>query len=243
MLDSKPMMNSEIHESLSSEKPFLGIVDRADYLCAKSEGLDVLHVGCADYPLTLDRMNSEEFLHRRLTRASRSCLGVDLSAEAIEAMKGAGMDNVACGDACALSDQFEAEFDVIVAGEVLEHLPNPGEFMEQAARCLRPQGILVVTVPNAFNCLRLWGLLRGREMVHRDHCYYFSSKTLARLGSLSGFRLREIGYTDPLAYARHHTGITPIWRRMIGRFPVFGQSVVASFAIGSDAEMPHHIID
>ena len=236
-------MNSDIHEPLYSEMPFLGIVDRTEYLCEKARGKDVLHVGCADYPLTLERMSSSQFLHRRLTSSSRSCLGVDLSAEAIDAMKSAGMDNVVCADACALSERFEAEFDVIVAGEVIEHIPNPGIFMEQAAQCLRPGGSLVVTVPNAFNILRLWGLLRGREIVHRDHCYYFSSKTLARLGELSGFRTQEVGYTDPLALARHHVGITPLWRVAINKFPVFGQSVVFSFTIGRPADTPHHIID
>ena len=235
-------MNSDIHEPLYAEKPPLGIVDRVEYLCEKSTGMDILHVGCADYPLTTERMNSEDFLHRRLTKASRSCLGVDLSTEAIEVMKSAGMDNVAWADACALSDQFGADFDVIVAGEVVEHLPNPGMFMEQAAQCLRPGGKLLVTVPNAFNIMRLWGLVRGREIVHRDHCYYFSSKTLARLASLAGFGVSEIAYTDPLATARHRPGLTPLYRTAIKRYPAFGQSVVASFSVGSESEKPHRII-
>jgi SAM-dependent methyltransferase len=188
-------------------------------------------------------MNSTDFLHRRLTDVASRCLGIDISAEAIDAMKSVGMDNVACADACALPDDFDAKFDVIIAGEVIEHLPNPGTFMAQSARCLRSGGALVVTVPNAFNILRLWGVLRGREMVHRDHCYYFSAKTGARLASLYGFQLGEVAYTDPLALAREHFVITPIWRFLINRFPAFGQSLVCTFTLGESADARHLIIN
>src|SRR5690606_36892022 len=138
-----------------------------------------------------------------------------------------------CMDACALTAHFGPDFDVIVAGEVLERIPNPGIFLDQAAKCLRPGGILVVTVPNAFNCISLFGLFRSREVVHRDHCFYFSAKTLARLGSIVGFRVQEVGYTDPLAYARRRPLLGPIWRMAIRSYPMFGQSVVLCFSVGS----------
>jgi SAM-dependent methyltransferase len=40
-------------------------------------------------------------------------------------------------------------FDVVVAGELLEHLSNAGSFLDEAWRILSPSGILVGTVPNA----------------------------------------------------------------------------------------------
>jgi 2-polyprenyl-3-methyl-5-hydroxy-6-metoxy-1,4-benzoquinol methylase len=226
----------DVHVPLKALKPFLGLVDRTAFLCERVAEKDVLHVGCADHPFTADRMSSEEFLHRRLTAAARSCLGLDLSETAVEMMKSAGITNVVQGDACRMSETLSTRFDVIVAGEVLEHLPNPSLFLAEAARCLRPSGLLLVTVPNAFNFPRLLGLLRNREVVHRDHCYYFSAKTLSLLARLQGFQLKELGYNDPLAQARHHLFLTPLWRLFIRRFPVFGQSVIASFTIGTKEE-------
>lgn len=223
---------TEIHEPLYAVRKPLGLVDRVEWLLQGCRNRDVLHVGCADYPLTSERVTDPDFLHRRVTEASATCIGVDLEDEAVSILRAAGFDNVRQANAEHLSTSFGADFDAIVAGEVIEHLPRPGLFFEEAAKVLRPGGRLLVTVPNAFNLMRLIQLLRGREMVHRDHCYYFSAKTLARLASMSGFSLEEVGYTDPLQFARYRPVLTELWRATLRRYPILGQSVVASFAMG-----------
>ncbi len=74
-----------IHESLFAIEPALGIVERVSFLCDQVAGKTVLHVGCADYPLTMQRMNDSSFLHRRLCGVSSYCVGLDASKEALEA--------------------------------------------------------------------------------------------------------------------------------------------------------------
>ncbi len=147
------------------------------------------------------------------------------------------------GDACQLSQDVHEKFDYIVAGEVLEHLPNPGLFLAEAARCLKPGGALFVTVPNAFNLLRIIGLFQGYESVHKDHCFYFSGKTLARLAALYGFKLERIGYTDPLVSARWKPFLSWAWQQLIQHMPVFGQSVVAVLRFGDDRKLSCRILD
>ena len=41
------------------------------------------------------------------------------------------------------------KFDVIVTGEILEHLPNQGLFLENAERHLKKKGVQILTTPNA----------------------------------------------------------------------------------------------
>lgn len=41
-------------------------------------------------------------------------------------------------------------FDVVVASEVLEHVPDPNRFMAVCDRLLKPDGILILTVPNGY---------------------------------------------------------------------------------------------
>ncbi|MDI6783516.1 MAG: class I SAM-dependent methyltransferase [bacterium] len=43
---------------------------------------------------------------------------------------------------------FQTQFDIIVAGEVLEHLINPAGLMEQIQRLLKPDGITLISLPN-----------------------------------------------------------------------------------------------
>ena len=66
---------------------------------------------------------------------------------------------------------FEDEsFDVVVAGELLEHVRDPERLVADARRLLRPGGRLVGSVPNAFrlpNRLRfLAGLPPERDPTH-----------------------------------------------------------------------------
>jgi 2-polyprenyl-3-methyl-5-hydroxy-6-metoxy-1,4-benzoquinol methylase len=48
-------------------------------------------------------------------------------------------------------DLPESEFDVVISQEVIEHIPYPlqPQFVEQAAKLLKPGGLLILTTPNA----------------------------------------------------------------------------------------------
>lgn len=78
--------------------------------------------------------------------------------------------------------------DVIVCGEVIEHLSNPGWFLTR----LRKQfaGVpTIITVPNAFCAAGKGHMARGIENVNVDHVAWYSFRTLKTL-------LGRAGYTD-----------------------------------------------
>jgi 2-polyprenyl-3-methyl-5-hydroxy-6-metoxy-1,4-benzoquinol methylase len=54
-------------------------------------------------------------------------------------------------------------FDLISLFEVLEHLPQPHIVLQEVARLLRPDGLLVITVPNVANLRNRLRLLIGRS--------------------------------------------------------------------------------
>ena len=80
-----------------------------------------------------------------------SVLGVDIAADAVsyaqEHYNRPGLSFVA-GDVAALNLPA-ATFDLIVSFEVIEHLDDPARLAQTAARLLKPDGILVVSTPNA----------------------------------------------------------------------------------------------
>ena len=43
----------------------------------------------------------------------------------------------------------EHSFDVVLGAEVIEHVPDPDEFLGRINRCLAPEGIVLLTTPNA----------------------------------------------------------------------------------------------
>jgi 2-polyprenyl-3-methyl-5-hydroxy-6-metoxy-1,4-benzoquinol methylase len=80
--------------------------------------------------------------------------------------------------------QLEQKFDLIVAGDVLEHMSNPGLFLQHCKKLLKDDGLLIISVPNTFHLIgNVWAWITNRERVHKDHCFYFSPKTLAQLCS------------------------------------------------------------
>jgi 2-polyprenyl-3-methyl-5-hydroxy-6-metoxy-1,4-benzoquinol methylase len=55
-----------------------------------------------------------------------------------------------------------SSFDAAIAGELLEHLPKPDAVLDQVARVLSPDGLLVASVPNALRLKNRLRFLMGR---------------------------------------------------------------------------------
>ncbi|MFN3075390.1 MAG: class I SAM-dependent methyltransferase [Alphaproteobacteria bacterium] len=138
-------------------------VDRIDFLTKLCTGKTVLHVGCTGA------------LDQALCKVAAACYGID---------KGpSDRPNYQDLDLDRLDGTFPAVvgIDLIVCGEVLEHLSNPGRFLD-ALRTTYNTVPLVITVPNAFcEAGQSWLVTRHRENVHRDHVAYYSVTTLTTL--------------------------------------------------------------
>jgi 2-polyprenyl-3-methyl-5-hydroxy-6-metoxy-1,4-benzoquinol methylase len=108
-------------------------------------------------------------------------------------------------DLARLSDLGEAPFDVIIAGDVLEHLVDPDRALAALGRLLTPDGRLLLSVPNvAFVAIRLL-LLSGRfEYAERgimdaSHLRFYTRRSLLQLVRATGLATsRLIGVPPPL---------------------------------------------
>lgn len=117
--------------------------------------------------------------------------GVELSKEAVFYAK--KRFNVRLKNGDFLEFPFKNNtYDVITLNGVLEHLHTPHETLEKAAKVLKKDGIIIISVPNVESVGRF---LFGRHwlawMVPR-HLYHFSPKTISDMLDRSGFTIREI---------------------------------------------------
>jgi SAM-dependent methyltransferase len=175
----------------------LELIKKNPWIAGRVAGREVLHVGCTDWPLTADRIGSGELLHSLLCDRATRCVGVDLDAEGIaklrELMPGREFHVLNAEQLDREPSLAASRWDFIVAGDVVEHMNNPGLFFEAATRLLKDDGTLIVTVPAAFSVKRFfWILFTGIEQVHPDHTAYFSESTLARIGERHGLKMTGI---------------------------------------------------
>ena len=112
-------------------------------------GRRVLDVGCRAGALTRAYLEGNEVV------------GVDVDREALAEAAKLGIETV-WADAQRRLPFDDESFDVVVAGEVLEHLAAPRAFLDEALRVLRPGGTLVGSVPNAFRLKNRLRFLLGR---------------------------------------------------------------------------------
>lgn len=173
--------------------PLLSSCDREDYLLDRCQGQAVLHLGCADWPLTRARLRDGTLLHARLARVTDRLWGADVSREGIGLLAAAGYrDLVAFAGTDGLAAALGRTFDRVVAGEILEHLDDPGRFLAGLRGVCHPGTLLLLTVPNFAALKRLPRLLWREETVHPDHRAYYSVVTVTRLCQEQGFRRVEV---------------------------------------------------
>jgi 2-polyprenyl-3-methyl-5-hydroxy-6-metoxy-1,4-benzoquinol methylase len=171
------------------------IEDRAAWLqalCARTDG-EIAHLGCADSPYTAELLAAGALLHQRLVRVAR-VTGFDVDAAALELLRRAlPAERLLELDVTAPVPPGErGRYGLVIAGEVLEHVPDADAFLRGATTLLAPGGRLCVSVPNA--CSPKIGLrsLAGRESVHPDHRVYYGPRTLERTLAGAGLELESL---------------------------------------------------
>jgi 2-polyprenyl-3-methyl-5-hydroxy-6-metoxy-1,4-benzoquinol methylase len=166
------------------------IQSRAQYLCALAAGKSVLDIGCVGRP---DQAFTDPYwLHGQLRASARNLVGLDNNEAGVRQLRQHGFE-IECAD-CTMFD-IGRQFDLVVAGELIEHLSDHRGFFASVRKHLRPDGVLALTTPNAL-CLTyaIQNLLYGREEELAEHTCLFSPTTLRVMLDQNGFELVRILY-------------------------------------------------
>ena len=79
-------------------------------------------------------------------------------------------------------------FDVITSFEVIEHINNPTEEIQNFAGIIRKGGIVYVTTPNFNSAARLYLKNTWTVIEYPEHLSYYTRKTLSYLFEKNGFK-------------------------------------------------------
>jgi SAM-dependent methyltransferase len=148
----------------------------------------------------------------RLRNRGARCSAVEVDAGAREAL-------VADGFEVFGEPPREGGYDVVAAMQVLEHLVDPRSLLLEAARLLRPDGRLLLAVPNGGEVVEAGPSWVGFR-VDFEHLSYFSRGELARLCLDAGLIVEQAWETDQPGIFRRDALPTPrdlrTWGRLFG---------------------------
>jgi methionine biosynthesis protein MetW len=175
---------------------------------------DVLELGC-----------STGYISRLLSEQGCRVIGVesdpDAAAKAVRyCTRVVQADLDRAGWAVALPPDFK--FDVIVLGDVLEHLAHPERVLRQLPPLLKPNGYLVISLPNVVHWATRLKIVFGRfeyepiGTLDATHVRFFTCRTARELIEEAGYRVLEF---HPAIGGRMSGHLRPVWQLLARLMP------------------------
>ena len=162
-------------------------------LDAVGSGKRVLDVGC-----------SSGYLSEPLSQRGNTLVGIELDPDAAREAE-LFCERVLVGDLETMELPLEpASFDVVLCGDVIEHLRDPGAALARLRPFLKPAGTLVVSTPNIANWAMRLSLLAGRwrytdrGFLDRTHTHLFTRRTLVETIERAGYRVQRVDFSVPV---------------------------------------------
>jgi 2-polyprenyl-3-methyl-5-hydroxy-6-metoxy-1,4-benzoquinol methylase len=169
-----------IQEDYDIAEPF--IADFRKFLFKYSSALplnsEILEIGCGG-----------AILLNELTELGFRTFAVDPSPTAIRAAEKYGFKIIPKFFAPEL---FSETFSLVFHSDVLEHAFDPRKFIDEQRTVLKPNGLIIISVPNAQESLEYSDI----SMAMHQHLQYFTPESLSKLLESAGFRILEIRAAD-----------------------------------------------
>ena len=132
---------------------------------------------------------------------------------------------------CDLNEGFPVEdggYDLVTAGEVIEHMIDESAFLQECHRVLKTNGQLVLTTPNLSYLVNRFLVFAGKTpmFVYEPYHYHFHTRrTIVRLIEAQGFQVEHVSASHVLYSRRFHwTGW--MFEKLADWFPSFGAHLI-----------------
>lgn len=162
-----------------------------------TEGPTVLDLGAVQHDL--ENTERDDWLHGQLCDEFERVVGVDYLPEPVAELNKDGYEFI---QADVTEMELDIEADTVVAGELIEHVDNPGLMLARANAHLKTGGRLVLTTPNPWGLPILRRLLTGALDINDEHVAWYGPTVLRQLLDRHGFVVEEVETTK-----RNHHGL------------------------------------
>ena len=236
--------------------PKTHMVDKNAKILELCKGKRVLDIGMGGYIDDDDKNNAYyeqdllTTLHGQISQCTESLDGLDMNPKAIDLVSKTFNGQYFLEDLTkpGLETTIGKQYELIVLGDVIEHLDACQPALKNLGRLLAPGGQLIISTVNAYYIESLIKMLFRYESVHEEHTAYFSYITMRRLLSMNGFKVDEFMYYakrmkkfDSLA---HRIGYSAgqLFTHFFPQYAMGLLFVVSLEAAASDSESPSHTL-
>jgi hypothetical protein len=158
---------------------------RQDEIVRLCAGKSVLHLGFILHDQWRERYAEGNWLHLKILNAAKRTVGIDYLSDEVDAIRAEIGCECYTGDAMRLDEaQLNETFDVIVCGELIEHLESPRDLLNGLVGFCHNETLIVITTPNPWD--RKWaanmkaGILED-GWINPEHVAWYSMSTLHTL--------------------------------------------------------------
>ena len=157
-----------------------------------------------------------------LQKEGWQCVGVDIC------RRNNASFPIVVGDVTQLLPFRDGSFDLITAGELIEHTIDQAAFLKECFRVLKPSGTLILTTPNMSYSLNRILVLAGRLPMFVTAPYHFhfhNKRSLLELLSSSHFKVIHLSASHVLYSRRlHASGF--LFEKLADWFPAWGAHLI-----------------
>lgn len=162
--------------------------------CAHAErfvvaAVERLGLGAASQVVEL--ASNDGYLLRHVQQRGIPCLGIEPTHATAEAARALGIPTLERFFGVALAEELAAEgkvADLVVANNVLAHVPDINDFVAGIARLLKPSGRASIEFPH------LLRLLEGNQFdtIYHEHYSYLSLRVVQRIAAAAGLEVVDV---------------------------------------------------
>jgi SAM-dependent methyltransferase len=138
----------------------------------------VLDIGCVHHDI--ENADNNTWLHKTVVEVASDALGVDYLEEEVAALTQRGYKMVAGDVNKPLA--IDRKFDVIVVGNLIEHLSNFEGLLNNIRHLLKPDGVVLISTANPFFREQyFYSALKNDIIVNPEHTCWIDPVTLDQL--------------------------------------------------------------
>jgi SAM-dependent methyltransferase len=152
------------------------------FVTAASERL-----GLGTESMVVELASNDGYLLQYVQQRGIPCLGIEPTRATAEAARAKGIETIERFFGVALAEELEPA-DLVVANNVLAHVPDINDFVAGIARLLKPAGRASIEFPH------LLRLLAGNQFdtIYHEHYSYLSLRVVQRIAATAGLSVVDV---------------------------------------------------